>query len=199
MRMRSSGRRARPVTWMIGNAAVVAIVSTSLAAQQNSAQQPGTTITVTGCLQRPQSAGSVAGTPTGTPASPNQADYRANSSVPDPGYILAGATAKTGADAPTGTSGTSGARDKADETSTSPMTYALLGDEATLAPHVGHTVEIQGVVAPPVAARPPSNTPDPAPPPSRQTDPVGSAFQTGVRQLRVAAVRMTANSCAQRP
>lgn len=196
--------RSRTTTIAAGTAGAIAIACVTswmpVEAQGTAAQQPGTAVTVIGCLQRPQSAGSTAGTPTGAPAAPNQSDYRANSSVPDPGYILAGALAKAGtgasakADAPTGTSGTRGE-------SAQPMTYALVGEESSLAPHVGHTVEVSGVVAPPVSAKAPTNTPDPpaATTPASPTDAAARAFRTGVRQLRVASIRMTANNCDQRP
>lgn len=182
----------------------------SVAAQDREAQQPGTTVTVTGCLQRPQSAGSQGGTPTGTPASPNQSDYRANSSVPDPGYILAGAR-EAGARAatnpgPAANRGDGANRSAANSGETTvgtsgdrPMTYALAGEDGQFSPHVGHTVEVTGVVLPPVAAKVPNDTPDPAPSPSRDSDPIGRTFQTGVRQLRVSAVKMIAANCAQQP
>lgn len=181
----------RSRTWVAALAATVStIVNTNIsAAQDRPAQQAGATVTVTGCLQRPQSAGSQAGTPTGTPASPSQADYRANSTVPDPGFILAGAREAGGTRA---ADGTRGSREQ-------PMTYALVAKDDQLSPHVGHTVEITGVVAPPVAAKAPTNTPDPVPSPSAAADPVGTAFQTGVRQLRVTTIKMTAATCAQQP
>lgn len=173
-------------------------------AGQPSPQQPGSTVTVTGCVQRPQSAGSQGGTPLGTSPTPNAAAGRANSSVPDPGFILAGATAgatdseRGAADQPapasTGTAGGGGSQPGRQ----AQMTYVLVGRDAELSSHVGHRVTVSGVVAPPVEPKAPTSAPDPVPAPTAAADPVGKAFQSGVRQLRVTTMRMVAERCEGR-
>lgn len=200
--MRLTRTMMQVVRWSCGCGLVV-LSSGVAAAQDSAAQRPGTQITVIGCVQRPHSGGSLGGTPTGSAATPNTADDRANNPLPDPGYIVAGArlvaNVSEGANreredvSAAGVDETSQARDERPQL----LTYALIGDEAALAQHVGRTVEIAGVVAPPVEPRRPVASPDPVRSPDPAPDPVGKAFQTGVRQLRVTSLRTVASSCRQ--
>jgi hypothetical protein len=189
-----------------GACAWLVVTATSAAmAQTEPAQQPGNTVTVVGCVQQPHSGGSLGGTPLGTTAPPNQAGDRANSPIPDPGFILSGARlidkpgangaradATTASPAPTGTAG-----DASDSKRSQPLTYALVGKEQELAGHVGHTVEISGVVAAPPEPQRPIASPEPVKNQNTGADPVGKAFQSGVRQLRIVRMTMTGSSCPQ--
>ncbi|MGE3512953.1 MAG: hypothetical protein AB7N65_29170, partial [Vicinamibacterales bacterium] len=151
---------------------------------------------------RPHSGGSLGGTPTGSPATPNTADDRANNPLPDPGYIVAGARQVANVSEGSASGGresvTAGDAKETNKTrGPQLLTYALAGDETAFAQHVGRTVEIAGVVAPPVEPRRPVASPDPVRSPDPAPDPVGKAFQTGVRQLRVTSLRTVASSCRQ--
>jgi hypothetical protein len=179
------------------------IVSTVCAVALNAyAQQPGapqgaaaaapiSTISVTGCLQQADADGSIAGTPLGTSAPPDQAGAVANRNLPWQGFLLADARPAEGAAAParndagttaapasaaqaTGTSGTTDSK--------LAVTYALDGDTNQLAGLKGQRVEVTGAVmeAAPSQAGASGST---------------STFKTGVKRLKVTAIKSVAPAC----
>lgn len=190
----------RMTAHMVRAGVLVLALGSAVAAQTSRAQQPGATVIVSGCVQQPHSGGSLGGTPLGTTATPNTADDRANSPLPDPGFVLSGARLVGQGDAasPTGTAGATGSSRDSNESSREPLlTYALVGNEDDLARHLGHTVEVRGVVAPPVEPQRPTSSPEPVRNTNTGADPVGKAFQTGVRQLRIVTMKMVGSSCEQ--
>lgn len=143
---------------------------------------PGSTITVTGCVENAVADGSIGGTPLGTSATPANAGVVANAQPLVDGYLLTGAQPASAS--PVGTSGASAATPSA--TANAPAkpeltTYALEGNRDELAAHKGHRVEITGTLAPPAS--------------SGANAPAGRDFQTGVQRLRVQTLKMTAESC----
>ena len=155
--------------WLATSAAIVlgttaAILAQSPPSSQTSQSQSMTakTITVTGCVQRAQQVPT--GTSGSTAAEPGAAETK---------FVLSNASIST-----TGTAGTSG-------TATPPSTavaseYRLHADDAKLTPHVGHKVEITGVVEPPAQA-------SPEPP---------AASAANAPTLKVDKVKMLASTCS---
>jgi hypothetical protein len=158
----------------------------SIAAQtpQPGASTPGSTVTVTGCVEQAVADGSIGGTPLGTSVTPANAGAVANAQPPVDGYLLTGA--RPANSAPVGTSGASAATAaRENEASKEKLTtYALEGNRNELASHKGHRVEITGSLAPPVS--------------SGTNAPASKEFQTGVQRLRVQAIKMTSESCQEK-
>jgi hypothetical protein len=159
----------------------------SIAAQTQSvppaptAGAPGSTITVTGCVENAVADGSIGGTPLGTSATPANAGVVANAQPTVDGYLLTGA--RPASAMPVGTSGAAAAPPARDNKSSKEelKTYALEGNRDELAAHKGHRVEITGTLAPPVS--------------SGANAPASRDFQTGVQRLRVQALKMMAETC----
>lgn len=127
--------------------------------QAPQSQAAGKAITVTGCVQRAQQS------PTGTSGTASAAPGAAETK-----FVLSNAALST-----TGTAGTSG---------TTPSTavaseYRLDVDDAKLTPHIGHKVEITGMVE-----QPTRTTPQP---------PAASAANAPI--LKVDNVKMLASTC----
>jgi hypothetical protein len=170
---------------------VCAVALNAFAQQPAPAPEPSPTISVTGCVQQADADGSIAGTPLGTSAPPEQAGVIANRNLPWQGFLLADArpsaadaaetpapaTAKPAnpADAsqPTGTTGRAAAL---------PMTYALDGNNSELAALKGQRVEVTGTVV------------EPAP---SQAGASGSSttFRTGVKNLKVTSIKSVGKAC----
>jgi hypothetical protein len=182
--------------------ALTAAAAVTPAAQSARTTAPsGSTITVQGCLQKPGNTGSLAGTPLGTPATPATAGQLANLDEPPPGFILAGARE---VDA---TIGTAGRRDEPGGdpavagAEPNPKTFALIGDESSLAAYRGQQVELVGTLEPPVGS-----ADDRGAPGTRANDDgrhrgaterkPDEGFETGVRQLRVHSVKVLSEHCS---
>ncbi len=115
-------------------ALLIAVAVAAGPAAQGTQRGAGSTadrVTVSGCVERAQPNGSVAGTAVGTSSSPNTADRDANTSQPLDAFLLTGASATTQA-----------AKGEL-------KTYALEGHESELGGHTGHRVEVTGRLAPP--------------------------------------------------
>jgi hypothetical protein len=150
-----------------------AVVGLTLQAQ-TPASQPQTTpssssaskITVTGCVQRATS-----DSPTGTSGSTSAA-------IPDTQFILANATAGSS------TAGTSGTTSSSSSSMTAPRYRLDDAEQAKIAPHVGHKVEITGTL---------DDT-------SKSTSPSATAGATSTAapapKLKVDSVKMLASSCS---
>ena len=144
-----------------------------LLAQDATAPQQGKLI-VTGCIERAQRNGSLAGTPVGTSSvSPNTADDDANSQAPVDRYLLTGATRRGGE--------RSGSTAAAATTSSSLTSYALQGREAELREHAGQRVEITGTVSPSPKETLPSDR---------------AALASGVQRLNVESLKVVGASCS---
>jgi hypothetical protein len=99
-----------------------------------SAQKPtGETVSVRGCVERPQRDGTLSATSTGRTASPNTAPTEANSGEMVDAFTLKDATPVN------------------EKANTGRTEYTLQGNTAELAKHVGHRVEIAGNLLPSVA------------------------------------------------
>ncbi|HEV8209904.1 MAG TPA: hypothetical protein VGP77_07265 [Vicinamibacterales bacterium] len=141
-----------------------AAVSVSLSAQTTPSSSSAQKITVTGCVQRATS-----DSPTGTSGV-------AGAAIPDTQFVLSNASAGTA------TAATSGA--------TSPLSSAMAtapryrlddAEQAKIAPHVGHKVEVTGTIDPtsPSATAGATSTAAPAP------------------KLKVDSVKMLASTCSE--
>ena len=165
----------------------IAASALSIAAQTQSvppgAGAPGSTVTVTGCVEQAVADGSIGGTPLGTSATPANAGVIANAQRASRWVLSTGARPAT--PSAVGTTGAAGAApaDSRESSKEELRTYALDGDRNELAAHKGHRVEITGTLAPPVS--------------SGANAPASREFQTGVQRLRVQALKMTAESCKQ--
>ena len=143
-----------------------AIVSVSLTAQTTPSSSNANKVTVTGCVQRAMSE-----SPTGTSGV-------AGAAKPDTQFILANASAGT---ATAGTSGTT-----TPSTSSMPIAprYRLDdAEQAKIAPHVGHSVEISGTIDDATRASSPSATPG------------ASSTAAPAPKLKVDSIKMLASSC----
>jgi hypothetical protein len=155
-------------TFCIATAMALAISSVGVGAQtaQSSAKQgaspaPGGSVTITGCVQRGEADGSLAGTALGTSVPPADAGPTANVN-PAVGFMLTDATpvssaARSGGrgGAAVGTGGAAGSDSGVNRTS-----YALEGAADELTKHLGHRMEVTGTIAP-VAASGAGTTPSP--------------------------------------
>jgi hypothetical protein len=177
--------------------ASVCAVAATVGAQQPTtrpAAPPSSTISLSGCVQQADADGSIAGTPLGTSAPPEQAGAVANRNLPWEGYLLADAHPTTGdaSAAPsqdataTGTAGAAGTSGAAGTTGAAaarmPVTYALDGDTTQLAGFKGQRVEVTGTIV------------EPAP---SQAGASGSSstFRTGVKGLKVTSIKSVAPKC----
>jgi len=141
----------------------VVVVGFSVSA---SAQKPaGETVSVRGCVERAQRDGSLSATAAGTTATPNTAPTEANSGEMVNAFTLKDAT-------PVSEKAASGRTE-----------YALQGNGAELAKHVGHRVEIAGNLMPSVA--------------EAQADKTKPA--EGIRRVQVTGVKMIASKCETKP
>jgi hypothetical protein len=131
-----------------------------------SAQKPaGETVSVRGCVERAQRDGSLSVSPSGTTATPNTAPAEANSGEMVNAFRLKDATPVS------------------DSAATGRTEYALQGNGAELAKHVGHQVEIAGSLLPSVA--------------EQQADKAKPA--EGIRRVQVTGVKMVASKCSVKP
>ena len=148
---------------MIRTATLCAIVaSVSLSAQTPPA--PASTITVTGCVAEAQRDGSTGAKATGTQATPETAATEANNPNPTGRYQLLDAKPAIG-----------------EPNKTDTTAYGLRGQEAELAKHIGHRVEINGSLMAPLAAKLP---------------PKSAATAEGVRTVQVSSVKMVGTNCS---
>jgi hypothetical protein len=142
--------------------------SVSLSAQTTPAPAPA--LTVTGCVAEVQRDGSLGPKATGTGATtPKTAPMEANNPTPTNRYQLIDATPATPA-VPAGSA--------AKPTKT---TYALRGQEAELAKHVGHRVQIGGSLMAPLASKVPSKA---------------ASTADGTRTVQVSSVKMVGSNCS---
>lgn len=141
--------------------------SVSLSAQTTPASAPP--LTVTGCVAQVQRDGSTGAKPTGTQATPEAAPMEANNPEPTGRYQLLDATPAQAA-APA-----------APAVKPARTTYGLRGQEAELAKHLGHRVQIAGTLAPPLAAKLPSKA---------------AATAEGTRTIQVSSLKMIGTDCS---
>jgi hypothetical protein len=140
-------------------------IGVSLQAQTQPASSSANKITVTGCVQRAMS-----DSPTGTSGV-------AGAAKPDTEFILANTSAGTS------TAGTSGTTTPPSSAMTVAPRYRLDdAEQAQIAPHVGHKVEISGTL-------------DDA---SRSTSPTPGATSTAAPapKLKVDSIKMLASTCS---
>jgi hypothetical protein len=131
-----------------------------------SAQKPaGETVSVTGCVERAQRDGTLSANAAGTTATPNTAPSEANSGEMVNAFTLKDATPVS------------------EKAATGRTEYALQGQGAELAKHVGHRVEIAGNLMPSVA--------------EVQADKAKPA--DGIRRVQVTGVKMIASKCGATP
>lgn len=162
---------------MIRSVTFCAIVaSVSLSAQTTPAPTPS--FSVTGCIAEVQRDGSLGVKATGPQATPETAAIEANNPIPTGRYQLLDATPAAGA-APTA-AGTQAA----DAAAPAKTTYALRGQEAELAKHVGHRVQISGALQAPLAAKLPEKA---------------KASAEAVRTVQVTTVKMMGTDCSAQP
>ena len=143
-----------------------AVVSVSLGAQTTPSSSNANKVTVTGCVQRAMSE-----SPTGTSGV-------AGAAKPDTQFILANASAGT---ATAGTSGT--ATPSTSSMPTAPRYRLDDAEQAKIAPHVGHSVEISGTVDEASRASSPSATPG------------ATSTAAPAPKLKVDSIKMLASSC----
>jgi hypothetical protein len=160
---------------MIRTATFFALMATvSLSAQTPPAKPPAAApgapgTTVTGCIAEVQRDGSLGPKATGTGATtPETAAMEANNPQPTNRYQLLEA-------GPAESTGTATAA-KAAKT-----TYALRGQEAELAKHVGHRVQIAGSLLAPLASKVPAKAAETA---------------DGTRTVQVSSVKMLGTDCS---
>jgi hypothetical protein len=150
------------------------LASISLSAQTTPAPV-GTTVTIAGCLAQAQRDGSLGQKASGVTATPETAANEANNPEPTNRYVLTSATpgdaARLAADKPPAPGGGT----------TGKTTYALRGQEKELASHVGHRVQIEGSLLPPLVAKVP---------------PKDAATAEGVRTVQVVSVTMLGTGCS---
>lgn len=150
------------------------LASISLSAQTTPAPA-GMTVTIAGCLAQAQRDGSLGQRASGVTATPETAANEANNPEPTNRYVLTSATpsdaARLAADKPPA----SGAA------ATGKTTYALRGHEKELATHVGHRVQIEGSLQPPLVAK---------------VLPKDAATAEGIRTVQVTSVKMLGSGCS---
>lgn len=143
-----------------------AAVSVRVSAQTTPSSSSASKVTVTGCVQRATSE-----SPTGTSGT-------AAAVIPDTQFVLANATAGTS------TAGTSGTTNPSTSSTMTAPRYRLDdAEQAKIAPHVGHKVEISGTI-------------DDA---SKSTSPGATAGATSTAapapKLKVESIKMLASTC----
>jgi hypothetical protein len=139
------------------------------------AQTPTSTpkTSVTGCVAPIQRDGSLGPKSTLTPPTPETAVTEANNPEPTGRFILLDAVP---ADSKPGVEATSGTPAKQPRTS-----YTLRGHEQDLAKHVGHRIEVTGVLMPPAASKLP---------------PQAASTAEGIRALQVESLKMVGTDCS---
>ena len=163
---------------MIRTATFFALMATvSLSAQTTPAKPTAPTAGrgthFTGCVAEVQRDGSLGPKATGTGATtPETAPMEANNPQPTNRYQLLEATPADG----TGTASTAAKPAK--------TTYALRGQEAELAKHVGHRVQIAGSLLAPLASKVPAKAAETA---------------DGTRTVQVSSVKMLGTDCSPKP
>jgi hypothetical protein len=126
----------------------------------------GTQIVTTGCVNRAQHNGSLAGAPGVPPSSPSTAGTLANSAEPTSAFLLNGATMPLRGD---------GSAPSADAVAKQPMSYVLDGASAELERHLGHQVEVTGAL--------------------RIAEEGAPGTKTSVGHIRVASIKTIAAAC----
>jgi hypothetical protein len=121
---------------------------------------------VSGCVAAVQRDGSTGPKATGPQATPESAPFEANNPEPTNRFQLVDATPTPNPD------------------KSKPTTYALRGQEAELAKHVGHRVEIAGGLMAPLASKLPSKA---------------AATAETVRTVQVTSVKMVGTNCSAKP
>ena len=143
-----------------------AVVSVSLGAQTTPSSSNANKVTVTGCVQR-----AISESPTGTSGV-------AGAAKPDTQFVLANASAGTA------TAGTSGTTTPATSAMPTAPRYRLDdAEQAKIAPHVGHRVEISGTIDDASHASSPSGTPG------------ATSTAAPAPKLKVDSIKMLSSSC----
>ena len=127
-------------------------------------------IVAVGCVNRAPQTGSVGGTAGVPPAPPSRADVLANSSEPLNVFMLNGATPPE-ASAEARTRAAAG-----QQPSELPTSYVLDGNRTDIESHLGHRVEVTGLVSTPNEGGP-------------------AATKSNVKHIQVSAIRMLAPTC----
>jgi len=151
----------------------VLLAAIPLSAQTPPAPTPA--LSISGCVAQVQRDGSLGAKGTGTQATPETAAIEANNPEPTNRYQLNDAT-PLGGDRPPADAAVAAKTAKPART-----TYALRGQEAVLAKHLGHRVQIGGTLMAPLAAKLPSKT---------------AATADGVRTVQVSSVKMIGTDCS---
>jgi len=198
-------------------AAAMAVATSSVAAaqtQQNSNNQrdaaalaADAAVTVTGCLQRGDADGSVAGTALGTSVPPADAGVVANVN-PQVGFMLTDATPVSearDAAAGAGTVGTSGSGD-VKPGAVNHTSYVLDGRAEQFMEHLGKRMEVTGTLAPPSASgagtRPAGSDDARAhagtPTVTGGGDRSEPLFRSGIQRIKVTSIKPVAGDCRSR-
>jgi hypothetical protein len=150
-----------------------AVVSVALQAQTPTSQPTPSSsnankVTVTGCVQR-----AISESPTGTSGV-------AGALKPDTQFVLANASAGTA------TAGTSGTTTPSTSSMPTAPRYRLDdAEQAKIAPHVGHKVEISGTIDDAMRSSSPSATPG------------ATSTAAPAPKLKVDSIKMLASSCSE--
>ena len=169
--------------------ATIVVFSTTVWAQTPPAASQQT-VSVTGCVAPVQRDGSTGPKPTGTTATPESAPMEANNPEPTGKFMLLEAidaqseaaamdaamknrTAAKEADPGVAATGGSAAA--------KPTSYALRGQEQELAKHVGHRVQINGTLMPPLKETLPSKS---------------AKTAEGIQAVQVTSVKMLGTNCS---
>jgi hypothetical protein len=127
-------------------------------------------IVAVGCVNRAPQTGSVGGSPGVPPAPPSRADVLANSSEPLNVFMLNGATA------PDATEDTRARAATGQSPAELPTAYVLDGNRQDIESHLGHRVEVTGLLTAPNEGGP-------------------AATKSTVRHIQVASIRMLSSTC----
>ena len=198
---------AAAVAWAITSVAAAQTQQNSNNQREAAAAAANATITVTGCLQRGDADGSVAGTALGTSVPPADAGVVANVN-PQVGFLLTDATpvneAREAA-AGAGTAGTSGSGD-AKPGAVNHTSYVLEGSAEQFMENLGKRMAVTGTLAPASAsgagtrpagsddARAHAGTPAVTGGGDR-SDPL---FRTGIQRIKVGSIKPAAGDCSTR-
>lgn len=151
----------------------VLLASIPLSAQTPPAST--TPLSISWCVAQVQRDGSLGAKGTGTQATPETAATEANNPEPTGRYQLNDAT-PLGGDRPPADAAAAAKIAKPART-----TYALRGQEAVLAKHVGHRVQIGGTLMASLTSKLPSKT---------------AATAEGVRTVQVSSMKMIGTNCS---
>ena len=163
-------------------ATIVVFSSTVWAQTPPAASQQ--TISVTGCIAPVQRDGSTGAKPTGTTATPESAPMEANNPEPTGKFMLLEATpanAAAGKDTAAAKEGTPGVAATSGAKEAKPTSYALRGHDAELAKHIGHRVQIDGSLMPPLKETLPSKS---------------AKTAEGIQAVQVTSVKMVGTNCS---